>query len=115
MGNRKKAHRWGHWAEAWVAAYFLLRGYRILARRYRTPVGEIDLLLARKQLLVAVEVKARRRAPTGEEISPTQRQRIARAVEYYQLQFPAVLGYDVRMDAVWVRPWGEITHLPNAW
>ena len=111
---KKRAYRWGTYAEIWVAAYFMLQGYRILARRYRTPVGEIDLLVARKQLLVAVEVKARRSKPTGEEISHYQQQRIARAVEHYRLQFPRVLEYDVRMDAVWVRPFGRITHLANA-
>ena len=37
----------------------MLKGYRILARRYRTPHGEIDIVARRQQLIAFVEVKAR--------------------------------------------------------
>ncbi|MFP3339830.1 YraN family protein, partial [Micrococcus sp. SIMBA_131] len=56
---RQKAYRLGHRGE-WLAAIALrLKGYRILARRYRTKLGEIDLIARRGDLVAIVEVKAR--------------------------------------------------------
>ena len=58
-GRRHKAYRRGHRSE-WLAALALtLKGYRIVARRYRTKLGEIDLIARRGDLVIMVEVKAR--------------------------------------------------------
>ncbi len=62
--KRRRAYRKGHRGEWLAAAALMLKGYRILARRYRTPVGEIDLIARRGSLVIIVEVKAR---PTLEE------------------------------------------------
>jgi putative endonuclease len=57
---RRQAESRGRWAERWVALLLLFIGYRCLAKRYRTPVGEIDLIASRGETLVMVEVKYRR-------------------------------------------------------
>ncbi|HCD85470.1 MAG TPA: YraN family protein, partial [Agrobacterium sp.] len=57
--KRRKAERRGHAAEYWAALYLLLRGYRILAIRYRTRLGEIDLIARKRDVIAIVEVKAR--------------------------------------------------------
>ena len=70
-GNeRRRRVRYGHWAEAVCALSLMLRGYRILARRYRTPMGEIDIVARRGALVAFIEVKARRSlAEAGESLS----------------------------------------------
>src|SRR5258707_15299491 len=56
---RVAAFRTGISAEARACAYLILKGYRILAKRYRTPHGEVDVIARRGRALVFVEVKAR--------------------------------------------------------
>jgi len=59
IGWLKTYQRQGHLAE-FIAAWLLrMKGYRILKKRYKTPVGEIDLIAARGWTLIAVEVKQR--------------------------------------------------------
>jgi Holliday junction resolvase-like predicted endonuclease len=57
--ERQVAFRLGISAESRAAAYLIAKGFRILARRWRSPVGEIDIIACRRQLLIFVEVKAR--------------------------------------------------------
>lgn len=59
--KRRRAERRGHLSEYWAALYLVMKGYRILAIRYRTRVGEVDIVARRKALVVFVEVKARAR------------------------------------------------------
>src|SRR5229473_2901128 len=56
---RVAAFRTGLSAEARAAVYLMAKGYRILAKRFRTPYGEIDIVARRRNLLAFVEVKAR--------------------------------------------------------
>lgn len=58
--KRQKAWRRGHISEYLAAAFLLLKGYRILAIRHRTKLGEIDIIARKGDLAVFVEVKARR-------------------------------------------------------
>jgi putative endonuclease len=59
-GLRRKALRRGHVSEYIAAFYLILKGYRIVALRYRTRLGEIDIIARKGDLAVFVEVKARR-------------------------------------------------------
>jgi putative endonuclease len=60
-------------------AWLVLRGYRIVGRRRRTPVGEIDIVARRGQILAIIEVKARRDRDTAlEAVSSRQRRRLRR-------------------------------------
>src|SRR5438876_5510143 len=57
--ERQIAFRTGISAESRAAAFLIAKGFRILARRWRSPVGEIDIIARRRALLIFVEVKAR--------------------------------------------------------
>ena len=57
--HRQIAFRTGISAESRAAAFLIAKGFRILARRWRSPVGEIDIIARRRSLLIFVEVKAR--------------------------------------------------------
>jgi len=100
-----------------LAAWWLrLKGYRIVARRLRTPAGEIDLLVRRGRVLVAVEVK-RRAAPAlaADAIAPAQRARIARALAHVAARRPGLAGLDLRCDAILLAPGAWPRHLVDAW
>jgi putative endonuclease len=114
--SRIRAERKGRRAE-WLACLLLmLKGYRLRAWRYQTPLGEIDLLMRRGSLLVVVEVKARRDANAAlQAITPRNRQRIERALRYYLQAHPAYATHAIRFDAVLVTPRSLPRHIPDVW
>lgn len=57
---RVRAYRRGLFAETVTALLLRLKGHRILARRYKTPVGEIDLVALKGRRLAFIEVKRRK-------------------------------------------------------
>lgn len=114
--SRRRAERAGRMAETVAAIWLRLKGYRILARRLKTPVGEIDILAARGASLVAVEVKSRAsRIAALESIAPRQWHRLARAVEWAQAHRPEWVGLSLRFDAVLLVPGRLPHHVADAW
>jgi putative endonuclease len=114
--TRGEREAWGRWAEAAAAWSLRLRGYRIVARRFRTPQGEIDLVACRGRHLAFVEVKARTGLDQAlEALGPRQRARTARAAELFLARHPAYLDHTLRFDLVAVRPWRLPRHLVDAW
>lgn len=99
------------------ALWFLrLKGYRILARRYKTPFGEIDLVASRGRILVFVEVKARDIMSDGlEAVTPKSQERIQRAAMRFVQQSPGFQDHDWRFDAIVVRPRRLPYHMKDAW
>lgn len=93
-----------------------LKGYRLVARRWRCPVGEIDLIVRRGQILAFVEVKARRTVDdAAESIDRRTRARIARAARVFLQQRPDLSVLDARFDAVLVAPDRWPDHRVDAW
>lgn len=110
------AHRRGAWAERLCLWHLRLRGYRVLARRYRTPVGEIDLIARRGRTLAAIEVKARGdEGRAAESILRKQRGRIARALEHFLKSRPDLGNAELRFDVMLVAPRSWPRHLRDAW
>ncbi len=115
-GRRRRAQRRGRWAEALCVAVLMLRGYRILARRMRSPVGEIDILARRGRLLAVVEVKARPTlALAAEAVTPVQKRRLIRAAEWVISGRPDLAALDIRFDVMLVAPWRLPHHVVDAW
>lgn len=113
--RRQAAFRLGISSESRAAALLLAKGYRIVARRWRSPVGEVDLIARRGQLLVFVEVKARGQFDdAAESVTPRQRRRIAAAAEAWLASHDGDLGCDIRFDAILVTPWRWPRHIPAA-
>jgi putative endonuclease len=114
--QRQAAEQRGRRAERIAAWYLRLKGYGILARRFRGPVGEIDLVARRAGTLVFVEVKARSADEAGlEAVGPKSRARIARAAEAWIARYPAAGAMKLRFDVIVVAPglaWPR--HLRNA-
>ena len=114
--HRVSAERHGHRSEAIAAWWLRLKLYRIVARRYRTAAGEIDLIVRRGRTLVFVEVKARASfRVAAEAVSPRQQHRIARAASQFLAARPDLAVLDQRFDALLIvrRTWPR--HIPDAW
>jgi putative endonuclease len=108
--ERQIAFRFGLSAESRGAALLVAKGYRILARRFRTPVGEIDIVARRRGVLIFVEVKARENfADAAEAIGRRQQSRIIAAAELWLATHPQDTQCDMRFDVVLVVP-GRIPH-----
>ncbi len=114
--ERVRRFRFGHFAETLCVWHLRLRGYRILARRFRTPQGEIDIVARRGGLVAFVEVKARRDlVRAGESLSARQQRRIVRAAEAYLQKQPSLQAFDKRFDVMLVAPWRVPRHIIDAW
>ena len=112
---RIAAYRGGHRAEALAAWYLRLKFYRIIARRTKTPLGEIDLIATRFGTTVFVEVKARARAASlGETLESINQTRIVRAAEYWLARHPAAAHRALRFDVIFLSPWRWPHHLADA-
>jgi len=104
--DRRRAETAGRLAETATALLYLCLGFRPLARRLRTPVGELDLLARRGRLLVAVEVKLRdSTAAAAETITARNRRRIVDAMRWWLANNPEHGRYTIRFDAVLWAPW----------
>ncbi len=112
---RRRAYRFGRFAETLCVWSLRLRGYSVLARRFDAGVGELDIVARRGGTLAVIEVKARRRGDGVEALTARQRRRIERATEAFRARRPRLAGLDVRFDLMLVRPWRPPRHLADAW
>ena len=111
--NRRAAERGGRRAEGLAAWWLRLKGWRILAIRARTPVGEVDLIARRGRTLAFIEVKAR--ASEAEAAVALDEYRLRRVVRAAEALLPRYMrdGDVVRIDAMFVTPWRLPQHMIN--
>ena len=113
--DRRAARSFGIRAEWAALALLTLKGYRVLARNFSAPGGEIDLVAQRGDTICFIEVKAR---PDLDEamiaITEQKRRRIARAAAVWLRQNRWASAYALRGDAVFAAPRRLPRHLPNA-
>jgi len=112
---RAKAYRSGLFAETLTALLLRLKGQRIVAQRYRTPVGEIDLVGLKGKRLAFIEVKRRKtKEETAWTLPPRQRRRIVRAAQYWLAGHPDFAGHDIAFDVVLAAPFAWPRYIANA-
>jgi len=113
--DRQAARTFGIRAEWAALALLTLTGYRVLARNFVAPGGEIDLIAQRGQTIAFIEVKAR---PQMDQaliaITEQKRRRIARAAQVWLRQNRWAATYALRGDAVFIAPRRLPRHLPAA-
>ena len=113
--ERSAAFRLGLTAETKAAMLLRIKGYRIVARRWRSPVGEIDLIARRRNLLVFVEVKAREKLDDAAwSVTERQRARIISAAQAWIARYPDENIRDIRFDVMLVAPGRIPRHIPAA-
>lgn len=113
---KKDTYKFGLLAESLAALFLMAKGYRILARRYKTPVGEIDIIARRGRTIAFIEVKARGNLSAAlESVTPMMRSRIGRAAQYFLSSDAALSSCDLRFDLIALAPPFFLRHLDNAW
>lgn len=113
--SRVKANQRGHFAEALAAFSLQIKGWRIIARRYRTPLGEIDLIARRGHLIAMVEVKAR---PTlieaMDSVTPSAQKRIIGSADLWLSRQKDAALLSISFDIIAVLPWHWPVHIERA-
>jgi len=113
--RRQIAFGLGISAESRAAAWLIAHGYRILARRWKCRLGEIDIIAARRHTLIFVEVKARATLDeAAESVTARQQRRIAAAAEVWLADNPLPAIRDIRFDAILVAPGKLPRHIQAA-
>ena len=115
LKKRQIAEASGRQGERLAGWWLRLKGWSILARRVRTPAGEVDLIAKKGNLIAFVEVKMRK---TGAEldfaIDERRLSRVAAAAEYLMPSY-AGPGDDIRVDVILIAPGTRLRHIENAW
>lgn len=113
--KRLKAFRKGHLAEYKAALALALKGYRVLAVRYKTRAGEIDIIARRGDLIVCAEVKARHTDMAAIfAVSSASQARIRSASDIWLSKQVRPERYSIRYDIIAVSPWRWPRHYPDA-
>lgn len=112
----KQTHEIGQLAEYCCILRLWLTGWRILARRWKHPKGEIDLIAMRAGQLAFIEVKARKNRQSAlEAVRYEQRRRITQAAEIWLQQSSKYAGLSIQFDIMWVTNWPWPGRLCHAW
>ena len=121
--KRQSSEKWGRWAERLAALWLQICGYKIIARRQKTPFGEIDLIACkgRQRRVIFAEVKYRRdKTQLGTSLTPQAQARIIKAAHYITSHTPAIQPFAQRFDLILMAPRGPfplgfMRHLKDAW
>lgn len=109
------SHARGLWAELLAILYLFFKGYNILVWRYKTRLGEIDIIARKGEALVFIEVKARADMDDAlQSVTPRMRQRIGRAARHYVSAHQRNSFLNLRYDLIAISGF-KIQHLDNAW
>ena len=113
--DRKQAERRGHWAEISALMLLRLKGYRLLAQRYKSHHGEIDLIMRRGSTTAFVEVKARANHDAAiTSVTAYQSRRIAAAASLWMVKDQIAAQGHCRFDIVAVNSYFWPKHIENA-
>ena len=114
--TKRQAWLRGRFAETLSAWVLRLKGFRILARGFRVPVGEIDIIARRGNILAFIEVKARKSLDDAlHALGPQQRRRIERTALAFLAQNHQLSTCDARYDLIVQSPRSWPRHLTGAW
>jgi putative endonuclease len=112
---RIAAYLQGHRGEALAAWFLRLKLYRIIGTRYKTPVGEIDLVAERLGTIVFVEVKMRsHRSAEADALAAVNQRRISHAAQYWLAKHPRTAERDMRFDVIFLARNSWPRHVINA-
>jgi putative endonuclease len=121
MTHRAESEKQGRKAEARVASYLRLRGYKILETRFRTAYGEVDLIARKGKTLAFIEVKQRATQKAVEDAMDWRtEQRVMTAAEIWVARNFAIMpdDFEMRFDFAAiigvVTPVSRVRYLKNA-
>ena len=119
LSPKLKSYKFGKFAEFIVAVYLKLKFYKIVARCYKTKLGEIDIIAYKKNILIVIEVKARRdlhkNLNIAEILTNYQTIRIKNAIGYFLIRNQKYKDCLIRFDFILVGRFFIIKHFKNFW
>ena len=108
-------------AEDHVVLWLKIRGWKILAQRFKTPEGEVDIIARKKEIIAFVEVKQRETLSQTEDIlTQSNISRVMEAAEIWVERNFETLGHDfeIRFDLALIEgrlhPLSKVKYMPNA-
>ena len=114
--NRRAAYRYGLRAEFFCRLWLRAKFYQILASRYLSPYGEMDIIAERFGSLAFIEVKARQDADAGlHAITAGKQRHLAQTAEHWLAQHPRYAAHKVRFDVMLCRPKRLPRHMVDCW
>lgn len=121
QSTKLKSYYFGIFSEFLVIIFLLCKGYKILRRRFKTKLGEIDIIASKKNTIIAIEVKARKKFLIknkllfDEVVSFNQRQRIKKSAISFIKSNKKYQNYNLRFDLVVVTSYRLPLHLIGFW
>ncbi len=117
MKNKRKykAYYFGLIAEIFAIFYLRLKFYQIIAKRFKSPFGEIDIIARKNNQIIFIEIKARRDIGLMDFISNRQKSRITKAAQYFLLKYPKYQSYNIRFDAIIMNRYFWPKHFISYW
>jgi putative endonuclease len=113
--HKIKAYKFGLIAEFFARLYLRVKLYKIIAKRYRSPFGEIDIIAKKNTQIIFIEVKARDDISLMDFISKRQRSRIEKSAEFFLKQKPKYQNYNLRFDAIIMNGYFWPNHFVSYW
>ncbi len=114
--KKQQAYQRGKWAEYIAAGWLICKGYRILAMRYKTPHGEVDIIARRGNIIAFIEVKARSSYDSAKlSITQRQRERIAHGASLFLKRRKRLSHLTPRYDIMAIIPRKWPKHVASAW
>jgi putative endonuclease len=113
--NRQRNEKRGHKAENIAFLFLRLKGYKLLARRFKSHHGEIDLIMRKGKTTAFIEVKARNSTDAAiTSVTTYQSKRISAAAGLWMLRDAKAAAGFCRFDIVAVNAYLWPTHIQNA-
>ena len=100
-----KRHLFGLIGEYITGIIYSLMFYRVIKRRFRTFVGEIDLICKRFNTIVFIEVKSRKTNYDDIIYTKRQQERLLKSAQIFLVSNPKYQFLDIRFDLVIIRPY----------
>lgn len=109
------AYYFGLFAELFSCLILTFKLYYVIARRFKCPFGEIDLIACKSNCIVFIEIKARKNITHHELISCRQKERIIKAAEFFMIKNPKYQNYMMRFDVIILNKYFFPLHYKQFW
>lgn len=113
--KKKIAYEYGLESEDLAAKELVKLGMNVLAKRFHTPFGELDLVMQDKEYTVFVEVKARRDMQQKDILSRSKIIKVCKAADFYMMKFELPQDIAIRFDYIAIEGSKIVSHVKNAW
>jgi len=114
LSAKKRAYYYGKYSEWLACLWLILKGYRFIKHDYLTKYGQVDLIFYKKNVLIFVEVKSRKKMAIIENlITHQQKRHLLNAARYFISKNNYFSEKVLRFDAVYVIGFFRILHFKN--